>query len=190
MEAFWGMFGVIVGGIITWFVQWDGSRRGRAEQERAAAMQIASQLRFWLTETMHVLGEHEVHEASNPSDDPNDVHMPFVTAFPFETSLDSISHLPSQIAQDVFGLIERKMSVEKEASFVSFVSDNQDAAEIFDARLAGIWVDGTTIYANLAKLAGWTEPAATEQEIASMRKNAAKLEEIRNKPSGIDLGDS
>jgi hypothetical protein len=187
MEAFWGMVGVFVGGFITWFVQWDNFRRERAERTRVAAMQIASQLRFWLTETSAAVSQHSNDVAYDMHDDPNDVPWLEVPAFSFENSLDSISRLPSKVAQDVFGLIERKMRAHQEANHESFVGENRDASELLVARIAGIWVDGTAIYAELAGSVGWTEPAATEDEIARMRERAANLDEIRKRPSGMGL---
>jgi len=186
MEA---LLGVVIGGILAWVAQWDASRRTRDGQRKVAIMQIAHQTHLWLTETTHNIAEHEVWEGGNPSEDPNDVSSPSIPDFPFEKSLDVISLLPSKHAEKVFGLMESKLSAGKEASFISAVQDNEDAAETYAARLAAIIVGCAGLYSELAKEVGWTGTALSEEEIGRWRKSAAKLDEIRNRPSGIDIGD-
>jgi hypothetical protein len=188
MDNAWvGLVGALIGACATLSGQWIAFWRDRRTQRRTAGMQIASQIRLWLTETTHVLSEHEVLEGNNPSGDPNDVNCASIPPFLFENSLAVISLLPNKIAQDVFRLIERKLSAEKEASFRFFVATGEEAAEQFHARIAGIIVDATSLYARLAREVGWTDAALTNDEIERWRKHATISDETRNQDAAFDL---
>ena len=186
MEPVWALIGVFVGGIITWFVQWDHGRRDRAHQERLAAMQIALQLRTWLREATYILQSHSVYEGGNPGDDPSDATLPKIPSFPFEQSLSDVSRLSRESAKRVFGLVENLQSAWREAEFSSFVAD-WEAVEYFDARVAGTIIDAATVYADLATWVGWNGEALPASELEDMRKRASKLNDIRKRASNVKL---
>jgi hypothetical protein len=81
----------------------------------------------------------------------------------------------------------RRLSAGKEASFISFVRDNEEAAGLFTARIAEVQVACVSVYEDLARHVGWTAAVVTQEELAMMRERAAKLAKIQNSPPDIVL---
>jgi hypothetical protein len=158
-----------------------------ARTELIASMQIASQIRLWLIQTAHVFEEHPIFDEPDPDGDPRANVFPRpsdIPPFPFENSLNSISLLESNQAQLIFGLVEQRLNAEKEAGVTAYLEDHQEAAEIFETRIAMIFVDCVAIYTTLAERVGWQEPSVGERTLSEMRKRAARLEEILNRDRG------
>lgn len=189
MESVWaGIIGAMVGSGITLIGEWLHFKHNRGEQQRVAAMQILSQLQLWLIETMNVF-----YKASyaQPTDDmaPDRDVFPApgdIPPFPFDgSSLVTISLLPGSDAQNLFDVISRRRYAEMAAEHIAFQQDNEQAVEIFEARIAGLYVECVEIYAKLAKKIGWSASAVSEKGIDSMREKAANLNEILNRPSDV-----
>lgn len=195
MESVWAgiigaVAGALVGGGIALFGEWRHVERDRGEQRRVAVMQIASQLRIWLIDTTHAFYEASYAQPTEDQDPNRDVFPApgDIPPFPFDDSLATISLLQSGDAQSLFNVIARRRDAEKDAKHTAFLRDNEEAAEIFEARIAGLYVECAAIYTKMAKQVDWSGSAVTEQEIATMRQKAENLNEILNRPSDIDLG--
>lgn len=176
METVWtgiisAIAGAVAGGFIAWFLEWSHFKRNRDEQQQIAAMQIASQLRHWLVETLNVFVEESNSEPSpsyNPERDafPLPAHIP---DFPFENSLAIISLLQKNDAQKLFNSIAERRGIEIDTVNISNLLSREEAAASFEAKLAKIYVDCASIYSNLARQIGWDEVAVTEVGIEKMR---------------------
>lgn len=154
----------------------------RTQRARTASMLIASQLRFWLQKTSSKLDDHDFFEKDRASD-PNDARMPVIPDFPFERSPGDVAALPSQMADSIFQLMERKASAESGADFTAFVETAEDAAFQLEVSTAKIWFDALAIYANLAKEVGWTHVGASESAIKSMRERIAEGDAVDSQRS-------
>lgn len=176
------IIGTVVGGGMSFIAQWYNSRSKRGEQQRVAVMQIASQLRLWITETNHDLQEHWIREFANQRADPSDADCPRIAPFPFEKSIDVIPLLPTKLAEAAFVLIELKLSADKETGSMSLVTDNEDIATRYESRIVRIWLMSVKTYALLAHHVGWTGGAATDSEIATMRRRSDEIDEILSRP--------
>ncbi len=189
METIWGMVGVIIGGVITWFVQWDDSRRSVATQKKIAEMQIASLIRRWFIDTGHVF-DKESYNLPTEDMDPDRYVFPApgdIPPFPFEDSLATISLLNITVAESLFDVIARRRDAENSYEHTSFLEDNERAAEIFEARIGEIFCKCETIYTELANQIKWNGMAISERQHNSMHEKAAKLNEIFKRPSENDL---
>ncbi|MGD0864655.1 MAG: hypothetical protein ABSA49_03755 [Rhizomicrobium sp.] len=189
------LWGAIVGGGIAFATQRLQFRHSVGEQRRVATMQIASQIRLWLIETMRVFREQPIFDQPDPNSDPNDPYGYYfptpsdIPAFPFADALERISLLRSDDAENLFNLIERRLNAEKEASLTAWVDDHEAASDLFEAKIADIYIDCSAIYCKLAKKVGWTREVITDEELDEMRKRARPKAEASNDAPFVALDD-
>jgi hypothetical protein len=171
--------GVIVGGLISFFINKWNFERDRDNKRRAAAMQIAAQLRSWLVDTMRKFRDHSVFEQPDPNEEqgsPYSYRFPVpsdIPEFPFADKLDQISLLESKYAEAVFLLVEKKSHAEHLAYITAEVDTYEEASGVFEQAIATVWLECLQVYKSMAKSVSWSKEVVTASELADMTESAA-----------------
>lgn len=171
-EFYSPLFGVLVGGGVTWLLQLSHSKRNRAEQQQIAAMQVASLLDYWLNDIYQVFANRQIDQEPDDYDPygdafPSPRHIP---DFPLKNSPAEISLLKSESAKKLFDVIAKLQNAEFSASFHFNVQRPEDAENEFRRELGNVYFECQNIYEDLAKQIGWGEITNRQERTDWMRE--------------------
>jgi len=172
---------VITVGTLVW-----QSRRERKEHRRVATTEIALQLRFWLSGTMHKFYEASTQQPPNDFSVKEDAFPTpgDIPRFPFESSIATLSILELKHAQGLFELIARKWDAEKLWEHEDRLTNDDDAAANFEERIRAVFLEAHRIHGELTTSLGLSWQAVTEQVVSDMLK---RLDELRNRTCNVGL---
>src|SRR6266498_4016019 len=171
-QGFWTIAGTIVGAILGFganlFIQW----RQHSRQRQIARMQIASNLRHWMSAAASAVGDTAKWLGSDGLGGREHIRLP---KFRFEQSLDQVSLLDRQIALDIFNLIHAKDDANDEINLADQYDGHDDALHLFCGRSAELYLLTMPIYKKLARQVGWREATPSEDEREMMESHRDSL---------------
>lgn len=158
--------GAIAGSIVTHLGQRHLSKARRIEEQKLAAMQVASSLRQWMSLGEWMVSEMDAWQGSDGAGGKAHFEIP---EFPFEKSLDHVSRLDHKTAIAVLELIHNKNEARS--------ADEDEVVDITRGRLAQTYLEAEPLYKDLAKKVGWKKSVSANQ-VVRMRNEVERLERI------------
>jgi len=166
------LWGALLGALFTHIANRLKSQRTARERQSIAAIQIAIQLRSWLSRTANSIGQTKLHDDSGGrAGNPHATNY----KFSFEDELDVVSQLNNSDALKVFQLIEERRSIASEVSITAEMVGHEEGSDLKRGRLAELYMQALPIYQSLSKQAKWREMPSSEDEVELMQKEIEKM---------------
>jgi len=137
-------------------------------------MQVATNLRHWINIVCERIWEAANHISSGGAGG----HLySDVPDFRFENNLDVVSSLSSEVAKNVFDLIQEKATLTSSVRSTSDYEGGDEAIDVFRGTAAELCIEAAAIYNVLAEIVKWPKDVLSaemrnrlEQEIARLQK--------------------
>jgi hypothetical protein len=168
MEA---LFGALIGAVLGFFGSFSIWHFEHLRQRRIAKMQIAINVRHWMTRTLYLLQDAETGE-----DGVGGFFSWQLPDFRFEQSLEQVASVEDQMAVKIFKLIRKKDDANAEVESILEHADEHAALKTLRGRTAQTWLRALEIYDAVSEQVGWSDPAFSNAHKEMMRAEAARLE--------------
>jgi hypothetical protein len=172
-EAAWTLFCTVLGAIIGFgascFIQW----RQNLAQRKIARMQVATNLRHWMTRVLWAIYETRNWDSTEGQGGTRFGEIP---KFRFEKALTQVSLLEPETAKTIFGLIHRKDDANTAIKGTAEYEGDEDAHDLCRGRAGGLWLEALAIYDGMAQQLGWTEKVFSDSDKTMMRSEVESLE--------------
>ena len=170
--AFFGAgIGAALGFFGSYLIWWLERRR----QRQIARMQIAINLRHWMTKTANQMYDIQNFEES---DGAGGATYSKLANFRFEKSLEIVALVEHEMATKLFKLIRKKDDANAE---VSSLVDNVGGEEALDAlrgRAAQIWLRALGIFDRISAQVAWSDHAFSDKDKAMMKKEVDRFQKL------------
>jgi hypothetical protein len=167
------LLGTILGAALGFFGSFWIWRLERLRQRRIAKMQIAINIRHWMTVTFYQFQELQTYLGSDGSGGSISTTLP---DFRFEQSLEQVASVEDTMAVRIFKLIRKKDDANAEVDTIARYMDDDLAVETFQGRYAQIWLRALEIYDAVTEHVGWLDPAFSDDQKKRMRAEAQQFE--------------
>lgn len=169
------LLGAVVGASLAYLAEWRSNRARRGEEQKVAAMLVASDLRLWTERTTSM-----IFNLKNwlTSDGQGGRRATEILDFPFEKSLDQVARLKSADAVAVFDLIHAKNAVNDEIDGLVEYGSEDDIYDVLLGRSSKLYLDAIEIYRRLADQVGWKGTPFSDKVTDAMRTEVKRVEEI------------
>ena len=167
------LLGVALSAPIAYFI-WRSYRRWQQGRHLVAVMEIATQLRAWLTSSVRLVDEIERHESGEKGEAPSVLQLP---DFPFEANLHRVSALPPAMAAKIFTLIHERDALRNAMAFTLETADPDQVTETFCKGLGKLYLDALPIYEGLVEQTGWPGMSLPGGDLGRMRRQTKRGDE-------------
>jgi hypothetical protein len=146
----------------------------RLRQRRIAKMQIAINVRHWMTRTLYQMRDLQTFVGSEGAGGNLSLQLP---DFRFERSLEQVALVEDQMAVKIFKLIREKDNSNAEVESAIEYADQEDAIDKFRGLSGRVWVRALGIYDAVSEQVGWSDRAFSDEDKAMMQSEVDSYEQ-------------
>jgi hypothetical protein len=169
----------VLGALLSFLLNYYNQQHQTRLQRKIAAMQIASNLRFWMGEVAWRIDQTKLSDDSNGHDGAQHTEIP---DFPFEASLERVSQLKPVMAKKLFDLLHAKETGNRLVKWsieLNTYFDNDGFDSPFRGLSAQLFLDAAALYKCISEQLGWSEDPDLDHDKTNMKSEVERFEQIQ-----------